>query len=82
MSYNGWSNWETWNVSLWVDNKYEDYKTRVEMERWLGPWTPAKVKQFVCDLYPNGTPDMDDPDDIKGVDFSEIAESWNAGNTS
>lgn len=24
MSYNGWSNYETWNVKLWMDNDGED----------------------------------------------------------
>ena len=26
MSYNGWANYETWNVALWLDNDYESYK--------------------------------------------------------
>ena len=25
MSYNGWANYETWNVALWLDNDYESY---------------------------------------------------------
>jgi len=24
-SYNGWSNYETWNVALWLDNDYFNY---------------------------------------------------------
>ena len=23
--YNGWTNYETWNVALWLDNDYESY---------------------------------------------------------
>ena len=25
MSYNGWTNYDTWNVALWLDNDYESY---------------------------------------------------------
>jgi hypothetical protein len=25
MSYNGWSNYETWNVKLWIDNEEGSY---------------------------------------------------------
>tara|TARA_R110002012_G_scaffold291409_1_gene485795 strand:- start:75 stop:401 length:327 start_codon:yes stop_codon:yes gene_type:complete len=24
-TYNGWSNWETWNFKLWIDNDYHTY---------------------------------------------------------
>lgn len=26
MTYNGWKNYETWNVKLWIDNEYNDYQ--------------------------------------------------------
>ncbi len=26
MSYNGWTNYETWNVALWMDNDYPSYQ--------------------------------------------------------
>lgn len=25
-TYNGWTNYETWAVKLWMDNDYEEYK--------------------------------------------------------
>ena len=24
-TYNGWTNWETWNFKLWIDNEYDSY---------------------------------------------------------
>ena len=29
--YNGWKNYETWNVALWIDNDQSTYYTRQEM---------------------------------------------------
>jgi hypothetical protein len=29
--YNGWNNYETWNVALWIDNDYGMYTQRQEM---------------------------------------------------
>ena len=26
MSYNGWANYETWNVALWMDNEETSYQ--------------------------------------------------------
>lgn len=29
-TYNGWKNWQTWNVALWVNNDDALYKSAVE----------------------------------------------------
>lgn len=29
--YNGWKNYETWNVALWIDNDQGSYSERCEM---------------------------------------------------
>ena|ERR1017187_4116827 len=29
--YNGWNNYETWNVALWIDNDQGSYSQRCEM---------------------------------------------------
>ena len=29
-SMNGWANWETWNVSLWINNDEPTYRLAVE----------------------------------------------------
>ena len=31
MAYNGWKNYETWNVALWIDNEQGSYSQRCEM---------------------------------------------------
>lgn len=31
MSYNGWTNYETWAVALWIDNEEPSYRQRVDM---------------------------------------------------
>ena len=30
ISYNGWENYETWNVALWIDNDEELYNLAME----------------------------------------------------
>jgi hypothetical protein len=30
MAYNGWKNYETWNVALWIDNEQSTYQMRQE----------------------------------------------------
>ncbi len=30
-TYNGWTNYETWNVALWIDNEQGSYRQRCEM---------------------------------------------------
>ena len=29
--YNGWNNYETWAVALWIDNDYSSYQYRCEL---------------------------------------------------
>lgn len=31
MSYQGWTNWETWHTSLLIDNEYDIYLKKVEL---------------------------------------------------
>ncbi len=30
-TYNGWANYETWNVSLYINNEYELYRLAMEI---------------------------------------------------
>ena len=33
--FNGWSNWETWNIALWLDNDYSNYQIALESDSFF-----------------------------------------------
>ncbi len=74
MTYNGWKNWETWNVALWCDNEYSIYRSRMEEK----PRTAEEAEQFVRNYFPSGTPDMQDDayEAREPIDWQEIAAHW------
>lgn len=73
---NGWTNWATWNVALWIGNVESTYRARC---RAIGAdSTEADVERFVRETYPSGTPDMDGPADLADVDYGELLEHWRA----
>ena len=80
-TYNGWTNWATWNVALWVDNREEYYFARVETAEMVKKWTAEAVEDFVRTIFPEGTPDMADGvmmvDGLDAVNYEEITEHWN-----
>ena len=71
--YNGWPNFETWNVALWAGNDQESYQM-VQANR---PYTEAKAWRIALAMWPQGTPDMRGPEEMDAVDWSRIAEAWN-----
>jgi hypothetical protein len=80
MTYNGWKNWATWNVNLWIDNEELLYRDK---QRFLRRYCEEDeidadmVESFCRDFFPNGTPDMrDSPHDMNKVDWGELAENW------
>ena len=80
-TYNGWTNYATWNTALWVDNEEPYYFARVEMGEVIKGWTADLVESFVRDVFPDGTPDMQDGvmmrDGLDAVNYDELAEAWN-----
>jgi len=75
MSYNGWTNWETWQILLWADNEEPLYRWLMD---WCGQWRGGmlpdsrSVEMLFRDMFPDGTPDMDSCDDMDKVNWREI----------
>lgn len=72
--YNGWTNWETWNVALWISNEYPSYQQAVYLAKQaygLDNLAESLENEF---YYP--TPDFDETDDLRNVNWLEIAESY------
>lgn len=79
--YNGWTNYGTWNVNLWIDNEYPVYMAKVEMLRKRGrPVTAECVRSFYHREMGGTTPDLDDMRRTKErfgrINYREIAEHW------
>ena len=79
MSYQGWANYETWNVALWFGNDEPLYRTVIDRLREDGKFkTGEDVAQFVIELLPTGTPDFDEnPARYLKVKWGEIKRAFN-----
>lgn len=72
--YNGWKNYETWNVALWAANDEALYLA-VQAQK---PYDADKAAKVAFELFPHGTPDMDgDASRMVKVDWQAIADAWN-----
>ena len=76
-TYNGWKNYETWNVSLYINNEYEMYMTALD---WVKDrlWNKEEVKyddfrHTLNSLYGDKTPDGVYWDDDT-LDHEELSE--------
>ena len=75
--YNGWTNYETWNVDLWAMNEEPTYRTVAGAR---DAYTPDSARALAVELFPDGTPDFDDMGGAGAfdrVDWEEITASWN-----
>ena len=62
-TYNGWKNWETWNVSLWLQNEEPLYRICCDfMRRYQGvaPWRDLVTAGDLPMVTPDGAR-LDDP---------------------
>lgn len=58
MSYNGWTNWATWNTFLWISNDEPMYRAAVGFARTTTEIDAKTARAFVEELMPSGTPDF------------------------
>lgn len=72
-TYNGYANWDTWNVELWIDNEESLYKAKWRLLR-SSDVTADEVEEFCRNEFGETTPD---DADFNEVDWEELAEHWN-----
>jgi len=70
MSYNGWTNWETWNVAMWIGN--DETFNRIMTLSAKGDWEMFKAlaMQFGITKTPDGV-SFEDPK----VNHDEISKT-------
>ena len=83
MAYNGWTNYETWCVALWINNEPGTYEERRQMahnasdeyeySRDLKAW----VEELIPDLGATMAADLLGAA-LSKVNWQEIAEKWYA----
>jgi hypothetical protein len=79
--YNGWANYETWNVALWIGNDEGLYNAAKERKAEIGRFNSKTADEFVSELLPDGTPDFQDMGKSRcyaKVRWSEIAKDLNS----
>ena len=73
MEYNGYTNWATHNVMLWVRNTESDYNAMRAFVKATPTLNSDNVKEFFTNLYPNGTPDMQGSEKGSMIDVDFIS---------
>jgi len=73
--YNGYENYETWNVVLWCSNDEIIYNLIVT-NQYIQKYSAERSTELVFLLFPEGTPDVPIHDFIK-INWDEIAIAFN-----
>tara|TARA_Y100001970_G_C14148665_1_gene811358 strand:+ start:998 stop:1249 length:252 start_codon:yes stop_codon:yes gene_type:complete len=77
MDYNGWTNWETWNFMLWINNEERLYNIV------LGAAHDFEIHKFFIKFLEKTAAEIVGTElcldlkseDIKNINFEEIAEA-------
>jgi hypothetical protein len=73
IEYNGYPNYATWNVALWIDNEYSVYQAKMSLLRGLTREVTAKdVIKFVHTYLGGTTPDLN-ARDMNTVNYVYLA---------
>lgn len=72
---NGWTNWDTWNVAVALDNVYDTY-IQVRLQRFH---REDDLKQFVIGLSIEEAACIDEEVDFDEVNWYELLEHLTAG---
>ena len=83
MSYNGYTNYATWNIDLWLDNDYGMYKAKQSfISGFDGDEIGAQDVAYAAEhiLGRTSTPDLEDSDGCRwsDIDWDQLAELWTA----
>ena len=76
MSYNGWANYETWNVGMWYGDVFADMASEQKL-------CADDLESFVVEMEMNKVPESSLAADImnaflRRVDWDELADHYNA----
>ena len=68
-TYNGWKNYETWNVALWIQNDESFYNIAKDAARYRNPFDNfiASVESCGSQMTPDGVRWMDGTIDGKAI---------------
>ena len=78
-TYNGWTNWETWVVNLWITNSESTYLALRRLSRNHNGNIPEDAaKEFVRALYGENYGGFPEDDlDADAIDWEDLIDNWN-----
>ena len=78
-TYNGWSNYETWNVSLWLNKEEPMYRAVQTLAARYPDHLADAIREYVigfASVNEDHFGDLESRDEIDRVNWTEIAEAW------